>query len=178
MAHPLDLRVRYTEADRRQVWAFVDELLRMKPADALRAAGTRAGKLGEVAFSKVFGHPVDWGVRLGGDDGIDFTLDDGTTVDVKSIKVAANMNFNYQLPIDLAKAHCTYYVQVLVAPDWDYGLITGGTSLAQFKRRAQAVVWARDRRAQLPTAIPRRLLSHDWPAMFWALEALRALAHD
>ena len=105
MTTAFDLRVEFTTTDMAQVQAFVDEIKRVKPnrrrtqlSAADRDSFERAGKLGEVAFGRCFGYPVDWSVHDGG-DGYDFLLWDGTTVDVKAIAVERNMDHDFVIPI-------------------------------------------------------------------------------
>jgi hypothetical protein len=49
------------------------------------------GLLGELTFEKWSGYPMDRSLRIGGDNNIDFTLDDGRTVDSKAAQKANNL---------------------------------------------------------------------------------------
>ena len=171
-----DTVVPLTPADQVLVTAWVEAMTLLKRTQKCRgqlswadqAVYERAGKLGEVAFSHVFGYPVDWHIHAGGDKGIDFTLSNGETVDVKAVKVAANMRFDYNIPLERDKPPATYYVQVLIAPAWDYAVITGGISRVRFLREGVVQKGWTHRGTIEPLVIQRRRLSQAYPAAFWA----------
>ena len=102
----MDIPIEFTPADVAQVEAFVAEMQAVKnnihkvEQTLEQAHGNQmAGKLGELAFSKHFGWPVDLSIGLGGDGGVDFRLNDGLTVDTKSIWVQTNMYYDYTLAL-------------------------------------------------------------------------------
>ena len=110
MDDPLgDITVRLTVEDYLRVGVFVGQITTQKPNERRtelspddRLAFEIAGKLGEVVFSRHFGWPVDWVVRPGGDDW-DFELANGHTVDVKSVPVEQNMDYDFGVPIGISR---------------------------------------------------------------------------
>lgn len=168
-----DLRVALTDADRAQVKTFLAQLKTQSKQDALRSRMTEverdgaecAGKLAEVAVGRCFGWPVDWSVHRGGDGHVDFTLRDGSTVDVKAVCVTANMDYDFHLAVSAVIA--AYFVQVLVPQTLDSALITGGISRARFLALAVPKTDWTARGSTVPWVVPRSALRHAYPAIFW-----------
>lgn len=171
MAHG-GIAVPFTEEDQQMVEAFVEKIVAQKPNErrtqltaTQRLDGEIVGKLGEVAFSHHFGWPVDWEVHLGG-DGWDFELGNGETVDVKSVSVKKNMDYDYGIPIGDGESPATYYVQVLVSPGYKYGLITGGISRKRFHAIARTESDWEHRGSVQPQVVNRSQLNANWPECF------------
>src|SRR6185295_3287464 len=125
------------------------------------------GKLGEVAFGRCFGYAVDWSIHAGG-DGYDFRLRDGSTVDVKAIAVERNMAHDFCIPIGPDESFATYFVQALIAPDWQTGVITGGISRKKFFTLAGVEEGWSHRGTVQPFVVKRSQLSRVYPPVFWA----------
>lgn len=169
-----DIVVAFAYSDYDQVDAFVEQIVAQKPnerrtelSEEDRMAFEVAGKLGEVAFSRHFGWPVDWDVRLGGDDW-DFELLNGETVDVKSVPVERNMDYDYGIPIGDGESPATYYVQVLISPDREYAVITGGISRRRFHAIARKESGWEHRGSVEPNVVNRSQLRQCWPECFYA----------
>jgi hypothetical protein len=167
-----DIVVAFTDEDHRRVREFVQQIVANKPNERRtelseydRLDFECVGKLGEVAFSHHFGWPVDWIVRLGG-DGWDFELSNGETVDVKSVPVEKSMGYDFGIPIGEGESLATYYVQVLVAPDRQYGLITGGISRERFDAIAREEAGWQHRGSVNPNVVNRSQLRTCWPECF------------
>ena len=162
-----------TREDRHRVEVFVKQIVAQKPNKRRtelstddRLAFEIVGKLGEVAFSHHFGWPVDWVVRLGGDSW-DFELPNGETVDVKSVPVKRNMGYDFGIPIGEGESLATYYVQVLIAPNRLYGVITGGISRERFYDTAHEEDGWEHRGSVRPRVVNRSQLSQAWPECFY-----------
>ena len=82
------------------------------------------GLLGEYAFQMWSGKPMDFTIRPGGDDKIDFILHTGITVDVKSARKAYNLfrecGKKHADILVLAHVHSNELVSLL---GWEYGVI-------------------------------------------------------
>jgi len=168
-----DIMVAFTDEDFRRVEAFVEQIVAQKPNERRtdlsaddRLTNEVVGKLGEVAFSHHFGLPVDWEVRRGGDDW-DFELPNGETVDVKAVPVKRNMEYNYGIPIGDGESPATYYVQVLISPDHQYGVITGVISRKKFHATARVETGWGHHGSVNPNVVNRTQLSQDWPECFY-----------
>jgi hypothetical protein len=168
-----DRYVAFAYSDFDQVDAFVKQIVAQKPnvrrtelSEEDRMEFEVVGKLGEVAFSRHFGWPVDWVVRSGGDDW-DFELSNGETVDVKSVPVKKNMDYDFGIPIGDGESPATYYVQVLVSPDHEYGVITGVISHKRFEVIAREEDSWGHRGSVKPNVVNRSQLSQSWPEFFY-----------
>jgi hypothetical protein len=169
-----DIHVAFTSADVAQVEAFVAQMQAVKnnihkvQQTLEQAHGNQmAGKLGELAFSKHFGWPVDLSIGLGGDGGVDFRLKDGLTVDTKAIWVQTNMGYDYTLALLAAERLSTHFVQILVDVAFTHAVITGGISRERFLALATPRTgWDTD--GESPLAVRRSQLSHAFPASFWS----------
>ena len=178
MSDPLgDITVGLTAEDYLRVGVFVGQITTQKPNERRtelspndRLAFEIAGKLGEVAFSHHFGWPVDWVVRPGGDDW-DFELANGDTVDVKSVPVERNMDYDFGIPIGEGESPATYYVQVLISPDRQHGVITGGISRKRFHDIARREGGWQHRGSVEPNVVNRSQLSQSWPKYFYSGES-------
>jgi len=169
-----DIQVSFSPADVAQVEAFVDRMQSVKNnvhkvAQTLEQAhgNQMAGKLAEVAFGRYFGWPVDFSIKLGGDGGVDFRLNDGMTVDTKSIWVQTRMDFDYTLALLKAERLSTHFLQVLVDVAFTRALITGWISRERFLVIATPRAgWNTD--GEAPLAVRRSQLSRAFPASFWS----------
>jgi hypothetical protein len=168
-----DIAVAFTDEDHRRVETFVQQIVAQKPnvrrtqlSETDRMDFEVVGKLGEVAFSHHFGWPVDWGVRLGGDL-CDFELANGETVDVKSVPVQKNMDHDYGIPVGDGESLATYYVQVLVSPDRQRAVITGGISRERFDAISYKEEGWQHRGEVRPNVVSRSSLKQCWPECFY-----------
>jgi len=169
-----DIRVVLTHEDRARVDAFVAHMLATKPnrrrsflSAAERVEAEHAGKLAEVAVGRYFGWPVNFAIHSGGDGHADFTLRDGSRVDVKAVSVRHNLQYDFGLVVSDVIAE--YFLQVLVPQTHGYALLTGGISRARFVAEARPEsAWAA-RGAFMPLVVPRSALSHAYPSIFWSI---------
>ena len=171
---PHDIQVTFSPADVAHVEGFVAQMQSVKNnihkvAQTLEQAhgNQMAGKLGELAFGKHFNWPVDFRIVLGGDGGVDFRLNDGLTVDTKSIWVQTRMDYNYTLALLAAERLSTHFVQVLVDVEFTRAVITGWISREQFLVIATPhTAWNTD--GEAPLTVRRSQLSHAFPLAFWS----------
>ena len=169
-----DIQVSFTPHDVARVEAFVDQMQSVKnnihkvQQTLEQARGNQmSGKLAEMAFGKHFGWPVDFSIGLGGDGGVDFRLQDGLTVDTKSIWVQTRMDYNYTLALLATERLSTHFVQVLVDVEFTCAVITGWISREQFLAIATPhTAWSTD--GEAPLAVRRSQLSRAFPASFWS----------
>ena len=169
-----DIQVTFSAHDVAHVAAFVAQMQAVKNnihkvAQTLKQArgNQMAGKLGEWAFGKHFNWPVDFRIKLGGDGGVDFRLNDGMTVDTKSIWVQTRMDFDYTLALLKAERLSTHFVQVLVDVEFTRAVITGWISRERFLVIATPRAgWNTD--GEAPLTVRRSQLSRAFPASFWS----------
>ena len=169
-----DIQVSFTPHDVARVEAFVDQMQSVKnnihkvQQTLEQARGNQmSGKLAEMAFGKHFGWPVDFSIGLGGDGGVDFRLQDGLTVDTKSIWVQTRMDYNYTLALLATERLSTHFVQVLVDVEFTCAVITGWISREQFLAIATPhTAWSTD--GEAPLTVRRSQLSRVFPASFWS----------
>jgi hypothetical protein len=183
-----DIRVDFTTEEYHHALHFVEEIKAITPnvrranfTCRERQGNELGGKLAEVAFARYFGWEVDWTVYDSGDGKFDFRLVDGTTVDVKSVWVHTNIDYDYKLAIDEEDAVATFFVLVLIAPNFDYGLITGGISQERLLDPDGPAVKQHEWSARgdtEPLVVKRSDLSKDYPVTFWRGHGGQGRSHE
>jgi hypothetical protein len=168
-----EVRVAFTADDVRQAVAFADAMCEHKPnVRRSKFFGTErmdnevAGKLGEVAFGRVFGWPVDWALHAGGDTHADFTVQHGWTVDIKAVNVQRSLTHDYALPLALHEVIADVFVQALIEPGRVAGRLTGWIGHAAFLWHCRREAGWRDR-GDDPFVVTRRQLTLPFHASFW-----------
>ena len=170
----MDIRIPLTDEDRAHVTSFVAHIIASKPnrrqsllSPEERVEAEIAGKLAEVAVGRYFGWPVNFAIHAGGDGHADFTVRDGSRMDVKAVTVRRNFDYDFNLVVRDVVAE--YFVQVLVPQTHAYGLITGGISRARFVAEARPESAWSARGPFKPWVVPRSRLSHVYPSVFWSV---------
>jgi hypothetical protein len=168
----MDIHIPLTDEDRTRVAQFVSHIVASKPNRRRSLLSTEerieaeiAGKLAEVAVGRHFGWLVDFAIHAGGDGHADFTLRDGSRVDVKAVSVRRNLAYDFNLVVSDVVAE--YFVQVLVPHTHDYALLTGGISRARFVAHARPESAWSARGPVVPWVVPRSALRHAYPPVFW-----------
>lgn len=135
----IGLRVPITADELEEAERFCCEFRKLKPypicGEYVESELQLAGKLGEIVAAKLFKATVNFGV-FSGADLYDFKIDD-QMVSVRSIQVNRNMNHDYQLIWRTHETMPDIFIQVLIAPDRTYGLVTGYISKQDFLERCR-----------------------------------------
>lgn len=156
-----------------RVDAFVEQMIKIKE-NRRRSATTPAeredyekhGKLGEVAFGKAFGWPVNFIVGHGGDEG-DFTLLNGNTIEVKSVRIETNKDHDFRLVVGKHERPADFYVLVLIATDYSQGLIAGFVTREKFCREHGIEKGWGHCGPNEPYIMLKSKLSREYPEIFW-----------
>ena len=78
------------------------------------------------------------------------------------------MDYDFGVPIGEGESPATYYVQVLISPNRQYGVITGGISRKRFHDIARREGDWKHRGSVEPNVVNRSQLSQCWPECFYS----------